>query len=145
MAGCVSESNAIAEGLQHAYSAPEPFQRDGVYLLHKEGHYSLDSTPLAVLWKDGACSRYCIDTDAQGVASEHQVCSGVCCSIHAAASASCRAHKCLPFAICNLACDMQSVTLEYCMDQTVATSDSPPVALGRMPAQFVKSMGSALR
>ena len=31
------------------------------------------------------------------------------------------------------------------MDQTVGTADSPPVVLGRMPAQFVQSMGSALR
>lgn len=31
------------------------------------------------------------------------------------------------------------------MDQTVATADTPPVVLGRMPAPFVQSMGPALR
>ena len=63
----------FADGLCSAYSDPVPFQRDGLYLLHKEGHYSLTSTPLAVLWKDSLCSRYFIDTDAKGVVPEHQV------------------------------------------------------------------------
>ena len=67
-----------AEGLHHAYSSPVPFQRDGLYFLHKEGHYSLDTTPLAVLWKDEACSPYIIDTDANGVVPEHQVCGMPC-------------------------------------------------------------------
>ncbi|DBA86304.1 TPA: hypothetical protein ACH3X2_005543 [Trebouxia sp. C0005] len=98
------------EGLQQAYSTPVPFQRDGLYLLHKEGHYSLSSTPLAVLWKDSSCSQYFVDTDANGVVSDHQ-----------------------------------SVTLEYRMDQTVATADSPPVVLGQMPHDFVQKMGSGLR
>lgn len=70
----------------------------------------MDSTPLAVLWKDQACSQYCIDTDANGVVPEYQ-----------------------------------GITLEYRMDQTVATADTPPVVLGRMPAPFAQSMGSALR
>lgn len=87
-----------------------PFQRDGLYLLHKEGHYSLSSTPLAVLWKDSSCSQYFVDTDANGVVSDHQ-----------------------------------SVTLEYRMDQTVATADSPPVVLGQMPQDFVQKLGSGLR
>lgn len=42
-------------------------------------------------------------------------------------------------------CTMQGITLEYRMDQTVATADTPPVVLGRMPAPFAQSMGSALR
>lgn len=40
---------------------------------------------------------------------------------------------------------VQSITLEYRMDQTVATADTPPVVLGRMPAHFAESMGAALR
>ena len=40
---------------------------------------------------------------------------------------------------------LQSVTLEYRMDQTVATADSPPVVLGQMPQDFVQKMGSGLR
>lgn len=67
-----------AEGLQHAYSSPVAFQRDGLYFLHKEGHYSLDATPLAVLWKDEACSQYVIDTDANGTVPEHQACGMQC-------------------------------------------------------------------
>lgn len=30
------------------------------------------------------------------------------------------------------------------MDQTVATEDSPPVPLGRLPAAFVEQMGDKL-
>lgn len=40
---------------------------------------------------------------------------------------------------------LQSVTLEYRMDQTVATADNPPVVLGQMPHEFVQSMGMGLR
>lgn len=40
---------------------------------------------------------------------------------------------------------MQSVTLQYQADQTVATADKPPVVLGRMPDSFVQKVGSALR
>ena len=45
----------------------------------------------------------------------------------------------------NMVCTLQSITLEYRMDQTVATADTPPVVLGRMPAHFVESMAAALR
>lgn len=64
---------ATAEGLQSAYAAPVCFQRDGIYLLHKEGYYALDTSPLALLWKDATCSQYFIDTDAQGVPMQDQV------------------------------------------------------------------------
>lgn len=48
-------------------SAACSFTRDGILLLHKEGQYEPGtSTPLALLWKDAACSRYFIDTDAAG-------------------------------------------------------------------------------
>ena len=40
---------------------------------------------------------------------------------------------------------LQGITLEYRMDQTVATADHPPVVLGRMPTPFVQSMSPALR
>ena len=50
-----------------------PYPRDGLYLLHKEGHYALGSSPLALLWKDPLCSRYFIDTDQQGVTLPDQV------------------------------------------------------------------------
>ena len=132
-----------AEGLHHTYSSTVPFQRDGLYFLHKEGHYSLGTTPLAVLWKDEACSQYVIDTDANGVVPEHQVCGMQCYS------------QCNPLllkalhvkntAYTHLVCIVQSVTLEYRMDQTVATADNPPVVLGRMPAHFVQTMAAALR
>ena len=50
-----------------------PYRRDGLYLLHKEGHYALALSPLALLWKDAACSRYFVDTDAAGNALPQQV------------------------------------------------------------------------
>ena len=61
------------EGLRAAYDGPVPYQRDGLYLLHKEGHYALGLSPLALLWKDAACSRYFVDTDAAGNALPQQV------------------------------------------------------------------------
>lgn len=55
------------EGLQAAHAAAGlPFERDGVYLLHREAHYAAGSSPLALVWKDASCSKYVIDTDAQG-------------------------------------------------------------------------------
>ena len=47
--------------------------RDGLLLLNKHAHYQIGPTPLALLWKDNACSRYFIDTDADGIVREHQV------------------------------------------------------------------------
>lgn len=55
----------VAGGLHQAYAGTVPYERDGLLLLHKEGQYHTGHTPLALLWKDAACSRYVIDTDAQ--------------------------------------------------------------------------------
>lgn len=43
-----------------ATSSSCPFVRDGVYLLHRQGHYCPGPapTPLALLWKDLGCSRW---------------------------------------------------------------------------------------
>lgn len=60
-----AEVTACAGGLKEAYSGHVPYERDGLLLLHKQGYYQQGITPLALLWKDGACSRYVIDTDAQ--------------------------------------------------------------------------------
>ena len=79
-------------------------------LLHKEAHYALGTTPLALLWKDHGCSRFPIDTDASGVVPPHQM-----------------------------------LILQYQDNGTVATSDNPPHALGRMPDVFVHRMGASLR
>ena len=54
-------------------SPPCSFCRDGLLLLHREAQYAPGglrhaSTPLALLWKDAACSRYLLDTDAAGAA-----------------------------------------------------------------------------
>jgi len=57
---------ARAGGLHAALRGAVPFVRDGVALLHKEGHYALGATPLALLWKDARCSRFHLDTDAAG-------------------------------------------------------------------------------
>ena len=62
-----------AGGLQAAYAGPVPFRRDGLLFLHREGHYDLGTSPLALLWKDGRSSRYFIETDAKGDIPAQQV------------------------------------------------------------------------
>lgn len=49
-----------------------PFVRDGICLLHKEGHYIHGPSELSLLWKDLTCSRYLIETDMHGNPTEHQ-------------------------------------------------------------------------
>jgi len=39
----------------------------------------------------------------------------------------------------------QAVVLEYRMDHTVATSDDPPIVLGKLPESFVSQMGKKLK
>lgn len=60
------------DGLRAAHSAPVPFIRDGCYLIHKQALYEPGATPLALLWKDADCSRYLLDTDADGLVPEQQ-------------------------------------------------------------------------
>lgn len=89
MAGKLSETDADTAGSSHnafaiipvpAYRADPgglavahsgaavPFVRDGMMMLHKEGRYLAGaSSPLALLWKDAACSRFLLDTDPSGV------------------------------------------------------------------------------
>ncbi|KAG2451618.1 hypothetical protein HYH02_003399 [Chlamydomonas schloesseri] len=57
-----------------ALGAAVDFMRDGLYLLHRQGHYvpGPAPSPLALLWKDLGCSRYLMDTDAKGLPLEHQ-------------------------------------------------------------------------
>ena len=57
---------ATRGGLRAAHSTPVAFTRDGVYLLHRQAHYTPGQTPLALTWKDAACSRYLVDTDRVG-------------------------------------------------------------------------------
>ncbi|KAG1677386.1 hypothetical protein FOA52_010766 [Chlamydomonas sp. UWO 241] len=66
---------ADATGLAAAHGVRTPFVKDGLYLLHKEGHYQAvgPPCPLALLWKDAACSTYLLDTDPQGVTLERQL------------------------------------------------------------------------
>lgn len=49
------------------------FERDGLYLLHKEGHYLLGQSPLALIWKDASCCRFLLDTDLNGKPLQYQV------------------------------------------------------------------------
>ena len=63
---------AVAGGAGGAGNGPS-FARDGVLFLHKESGYSCDeASPLALVWKDSTCSRYVVETDAQGKALERQ-------------------------------------------------------------------------
>lgn len=55
-------------------SSSSSFVRDGVLFLHRDSGYSCDeASPLALVWKDASCSRYVVETDAQGRALERQV------------------------------------------------------------------------
>ncbi|KAG5192681.1 putative snur portin-like protein [Tribonema minus] len=46
------------QGLAAAYGDPVPYIRDGLLFVCKAGHYSLGTTPLVLLWKDEATTRY---------------------------------------------------------------------------------------
>lgn len=50
--------SADVDGLRRAYSGFTPFVRDGLLFLHKQGFYEQGATPLALLFKDAATSRY---------------------------------------------------------------------------------------
>ncbi|KAG2487114.1 hypothetical protein HYH03_014227 [Edaphochlamys debaryana] len=100
------------DGTAAVHDVCAEFVRDGLYLLHRAGHYTPGPAPcpLALLWKDLGCSRYLMDTDAKGAPLEHQI-----------------------------------AVLTYRADRTVATEDSPPVVLGRMPEAWVGAMGPRLQ
>lgn len=53
------------------YAATHPFS-DGLLFYHREGHYSLGTTPLVLQWKDSATSKYEVETwqDPSAVAAE---------------------------------------------------------------------------
>ncbi|KAI5080951.1 hypothetical protein GOP47_0004134 [Adiantum capillus-veneris] len=59
-------------GLKEAYNGIVPFERDGCLFLNRHAHYVLGVTPLALLWKDPASSRYHIDTDSKGNVPAYQ-------------------------------------------------------------------------
>eukprot|EP00198_Chlamydomonas_reinhardtii_P012130 XP_001701467.1 predicted protein [Chlamydomonas reinhardtii] len=65
---------AAGQGQAEVAGAAVDFMRDGLYLLHRQGHYVPGPTPspLALLWKDLGCSRYLMDTDNKGLPLEHQ-------------------------------------------------------------------------
>ena len=55
---------ATPSALTAAARARTPFHRDGILLLHRDGAYVAGApNPLALAWKDGACSRHVVDTD----------------------------------------------------------------------------------
>lgn len=54
------------QGLQAAYSGSTPYVKDGLLFYNKHAHYQAGITPLALVWKDEACSQYVIDTDSKG-------------------------------------------------------------------------------
>lgn len=62
-----------AGGGGSASPAPLTFTRDGVLFVHKESAYCCDeASPLSLVWKDSNCSRYVVETDAEGRALERQ-------------------------------------------------------------------------
>ena len=107
-------------GLQERHTpGPVSYHRDGLYFLHKEGYYALDHWPLAVLWKDAACSRYFVDTDTAGNALPQQVCL--------TSPALGRSFLHVPLLTVQFHSPhwyrsmSQAVVLEYRMDRTIAT------------------------
>lgn len=64
---------ATREMLTRAYSEDMSYAKEGLIFIHKESHYVQgQQTPLCLQWKDAACSRYPIDTDASGKVLERQ-------------------------------------------------------------------------
>mmetsp|Transcript_25161 Transcript_25161/g.53955 ORF Transcript_25161/g.53955 Transcript_25161/m.53955 type:complete len:444 (+) Transcript_25161:176-1507(+) len=64
---------ATRETLARAYSDAFAYEKDGLILIHKEALYIQgQQTPLCLQWKDAHCSRYPIDTDAEGNVLEKQ-------------------------------------------------------------------------
>eukprot|EP00793_Prasinoderma_coloniale_P006325 PRCOL_00001155-RA len=82
-----ADSAGLAAARSHAFGAnlPHPQGRDGILLVHREAHYELGQTELALLWKDAHCSSYLVDTDAEGnvpkaqfVALRYRAADGAC-------------------------------------------------------------------
>ena len=71
-----------AGGLRSAHSELVQFERDGLYLLHKEGHYLLGQSPLALIWKDASCCRFLLDTDLNGNPLQYQVLAWLHTNVH---------------------------------------------------------------
>jgi snurportin-1 len=64
---------ATKEMLTRAYSESMPYAKEGLIFIHKESPYLQgQQTPLCLQWKDAACSKYPIDTDARGNVLEKQ-------------------------------------------------------------------------
>ena len=63
---------ATQQMLVNAYSNEFPYTKDGLILIHKDCLYAEGQTPLCLQWKDESCSRYPIDTDANGNVLEKQ-------------------------------------------------------------------------
>ncbi|MCL7023818.1 hypothetical protein MKW94_021370 [Papaver nudicaule] len=59
-------------GLQTSYLGVVPYVKDGLSFYNKHAHYQTGNTPLALVWKDGNCSQYFIDTDSKGQVPPHQ-------------------------------------------------------------------------
>ncbi|XP_072961428.1 uncharacterized protein [Typha angustifolia] len=53
-------------GLHAAYSGAVPYAKDGLLFYNKHAHYQTGNTPLTLVWKDGMCSQYFLDTDSKG-------------------------------------------------------------------------------
>lgn len=68
----MSYNTCDTTGLLSAMYDFVPFIRDGIYLLHKEGPYVRGPSELCLVWKDLTCSRYLIETDMEGIPTEHQ-------------------------------------------------------------------------
>jgi len=64
--------DASVDGIRRAYQGELSYRRDGLLFLHKRGTYATGPSPLALVWKDGVCSPYFIDTKSDGTRSSRQ-------------------------------------------------------------------------
>ena len=133
---------ATPEAIRGAHSgAGLDAQVDGLLFLHREAHYVPGSTPLALLWKDAACSRYFIDTDKDGAI----IFLISCCSLRVLLARRVLWHLSPPFACpAGTILPALQMVLVYQMDGTVATGDDPSWVLGRLPVEFTQRLGGKL-
>jgi hypothetical protein len=67
----------LCAGMSAALDAD--FTLDGLVFLHQSAPYVMASNPFVLRWKDHSCSRWAIDTDADGNIPDDQQVVRTCC------------------------------------------------------------------
>jgi snurportin-1 len=134
-----------ADGLLAAYQAPQPFTRDGLLFVAKDGNYELGVTPLAMLWKDNACSQYVL-AGLHSVLGVRVITRTILAVINCCSDCKITCEKCQPYVLDTnqdgSTPERQKVVLALKADTgDVVTGDPQPVSLARLPAAFLASAG----